>query len=67
MTEPIIALRGVSREYEAGEGAVRALEAVSLEVARGTFVALVGASGSGKSTLLGLVSGIDRPTADRPQ
>jgi putative ABC transport system ATP-binding protein len=45
-----------------GETVVRALDALSLEVPAGEFVAIVGRSGSGKSTLLNLAAGIDRPT-----
>jgi len=60
---PIIELRNVSRRYNQGEAEVTALENVSLTVAPGAFVAVVGPSGSGKSTLLSLISGIDRPNS----
>jgi NitT/TauT family transport system ATP-binding protein len=59
---PAISLRELSRAYGDGPNAVVALDGVSLDVARGEFVCLVGASGCGKSTLLNLVAGIDRPT-----
>jgi putative ABC transport system ATP-binding protein len=55
----LIALEGVSKVFGRGERAVRALDRVSLEVARGAFVSLVGPSGSGKSTLLHLIAGFD--------
>jgi putative ABC transport system ATP-binding protein len=59
----MIRLRDVTKVYEADGQRVEALRGVSLEVARGEFVALAGPSGCGKSTLLNLVGGIDVPTA----
>lgn len=59
---PSVAVREVVKEYGAGEEIVRALDGVSLEVARGEMVALVGPSGCGKSTLLNLIGCIDLPT-----
>ena len=59
---PMIVIRDVSRRYRRGVDEIHALARVSLAIARGHFVALMGPSGSGKSTLLNLVSGIDRPS-----
>ncbi len=49
----------VVKQYAIGEGVIRALDALTLEIPRGEFVAVVGRSGSGKSTLLNLAAGID--------
>jgi putative ABC transport system ATP-binding protein len=53
----------VVKTYPLGAGEVVAVDHLSLEVAAGEFVAIVGRSGSGKTTLLNLLAGIDRPTA----
>jgi putative ABC transport system ATP-binding protein len=58
-----IEAESVSREYRLGESVIRAVDAVSLSVEKGEFLALLGSSGSGKSTLLSLMAGLDRPTS----
>jgi putative ABC transport system ATP-binding protein len=61
----VLELVDACRHYQRGEEVVRALDGVSLVVAAGESIALVGASGSGKSTLLNLVSAVDRPSSGR--
>lgn len=61
----VLHLEGVCRSYGSGEARQLALRDVTLGVAPGELVALVGHSGSGKSTLLNIVSGLERPTAGR--
>jgi macrolide transport system ATP-binding/permease protein len=63
MAAPLISLRGVRREFPSGEGSIAALSDVDLDIARGEFIAIMGASGSGKSTLMNLLGCLDRPTA----
>jgi NitT/TauT family transport system ATP-binding protein len=57
-----IFIRGVSKVYGHAGNAVHALDNVSLDIADGEFVCLLGTSGCGKSTLLNLIAGLDRPT-----
>ena len=58
-----VELRSVSKRYAKGSVEVRAVDNVSLQVARGGRVAILGKSGCGKSTLLNLIGGLDRPSA----
>ena len=58
-----ISMSGVTRVYETGGVAVKALSGVDLEVDRGELCIIVGPSGAGKTTLLNLLGGMDQPTA----
>jgi NitT/TauT family transport system ATP-binding protein len=58
--DAIVRLDSVSKQYGSGSNTLLALDRVSLTVAKGEFVCLLGASGCGKSTLLSLVAGLDR-------
>jgi putative ABC transport system ATP-binding protein len=55
--------RALRKDYGSGQGLVRAVDGVDLEVARGETLAVMGPSGCGKSTLLHLLGGLDRPSA----
>jgi macrolide transport system ATP-binding/permease protein len=57
----MIVLENVTKTYQMGETTVRALRGISLRIAPGEFVSLIGASGSGKSTLLHMIGLLDRP------
>src|SRR3954451_23263269 len=58
-----IRLHSVTKIYGRGDGAVTALDNVSLGLASGSFAAMMGPSGSGKSTFLQCAAGLDRPTS----
>ncbi len=60
-----LAAESVVREFGEGESAVRAVNEVTVNIAPGEFVALVGRSGSGKTTLLNLLAGLDRPSSGK--
>jgi putative ABC transport system ATP-binding protein len=64
-TQPLIRVEDVHKYYDLGETRVHALRGVSVDVARGEFVAIMGASGSGKSTFMNILGCLDIPTSGR--
>src|ERR1039458_8591662 len=58
----VIQLQDIHKTYHTGEVDVHAVRGVTLGIAQGEFVALMGASGSGKSTMMNIIGCLDRPT-----
>ncbi|WP_236184130.1 ABC transporter ATP-binding protein [Pseudomonas juntendi] len=65
MGPSILVAQNLSKVVPSAEGDLAILHALSLDLARGDSLAIVGASGSGKSTLLGLLAGLDQPSAGK--
>lgn len=61
--EALIDVRDMKKIYNPGENEVHALDGVSLQIAHGEFVAIIGQSGSGKSTLMNMLGCLDVPTS----
>jgi putative ABC transport system ATP-binding protein len=59
----VIEIKDVVKDYKLGDVPVHVLKNISLEIARGDFVAIMGPSGSGKSTLMNILGCLDKPTS----
>ncbi len=60
---PVIDLQQITKTYGSGDTAVEALRGIDLQIARGDYVAIMGASGSGKSTLMNIIGALDVATS----
>jgi len=61
--DALISIRDLRKIYRRGGEEVRAVDGISLDIARGEYLSIMGPSGSGKSTLFNLVGALDRPTS----
>ena len=61
--DTLIEVKNLMKIYNPGENEVRALNDISLQIARGEFVAIIGQSGSGKSTFMNMLGCLDVPTS----
>jgi len=63
VTEPVIEIQDLVKDYTVGEMPVHVLEGISFRIDRGDFVTIMGPSGSGKSTLMNILGCLDKPTS----
>jgi len=63
MSDNVIEIRGIIRDFKLGQEIVHVLKGIDLDIKRGEYVAIMGPSGSGKSTLMNLLGCLDTPTA----
>ena len=63
MSEPLISVRQLRREFPSGDETLVVLKDVDLDIQAGEMIAIIGASGSGKSTLMNILGCLDRPNA----
>jgi NitT/TauT family transport system ATP-binding protein len=64
-SRPLVEIIEISKDYATGDGVIRALDRVCLDLAEGEFLSIVGPSGCGKSTLMLITAGLVSPTAGR--
>jgi putative ABC transport system ATP-binding protein len=63
LSQPLIALRAITKRFGEGAAAFQALKGIDLDIGSGDFVAIMGASGSGKSTTMNILGCLDVPTS----